>query len=160
VAAIVGVFGILLAPPAGAHDLTTTGWTYRTSSEDCVQGRAQAGDGSGHGSMGGYTWSYFASQYNVPFWGQYTAACDKWWSRPPGNVLLRVSFHRWNGSAWTLCAWTSWLYNQQSTFLLTYGYSFPRTPCGSGWYLTLTEAYVYNGGWHGGRLWTDPHWFS
>lgn len=145
--------GIRDATPAWADAKSSTGFVYRTGDADCTEGNATTDHGP---TMAGYSWSYLAYTYA---W-YYVDACAQWWHRPPGNVAVKVNFYRWTGSAWGLCAWTDWIYNGSQAFNAVYGWNFGSPPCGAGYYLTQTGAYNYNGGWNGGWLNSEYHYYS
>lgn len=85
---------------------------------------------------------------------------DDSWSRvvnkPPGYLAVRAMLNKWNGSAWTVCRDTGYIYNSVTTYGLGIGPRYNRFgECGAGYYGNNSGTFVYHdGAWRGGTVWS------
>lgn len=137
------------AGAASAHYIYDSGITY-ASSNDCAYGYSE----TSHGTGGGYSKSYILAEYHFS-----SADCAVYWKRPVGYLAVAFDLYKWTGSSWALCRYTNWYYNSTDTsqFIL-YAYYGSSPPCGNGYYATYGGNFEYNGGWHGGWLWSGYHY--
>ena len=136
-----------------AHTVKQTEWTYR-SGADCSKGHAELGHGSGGGRTNGRSESWYRSSLGP----MGDIHCGVTWNRPDNHLALRVIYYYWTGASWHKCRDTDWTYNVGSQWKMEDGNDYSSPRCGSGWYGTWTGAYVNNGGWHGGSVWSGYHW--
>ncbi len=148
---------ILLGMVSGvvyADTVSDDGWVY-ASSTVCVKGRSELS----HGSGGGRTEGEVQSRYRTPVisWD-----CQTWIHRPVGYLKVNVKYLYWTEDRWKECGGTGWQYNTSgSAWKMKVVRSYGSTPdCGSGYYGTDTGAYVNNGGWHGGWVWSGQLYLS
>ncbi|MCC3765922.1 hypothetical protein K3N28_22950 [Glycomyces sp. TRM65418] len=146
-------FVLLGASPAAAHYVYEEGHVHRTV-ELCVHERSEIS----HGDGGGYSRVDVSSTTVLAPGG--TFPCAYAYERPVNYIASRIEVMAWNGSAWYLCAETSWVYNSQSTWQLIIEARMAGLPyCGTGWYGTMGHGYVLsNNTWYGGALWSGSHW--
>lgn len=154
---IVGVlFGLLIgtAAPALAHYVYEEAYTY-WSSDSCTWGRSETSHGSGGGYAQGDAEAHRGTR--TIFFG--TVECSLDFDRPPGYLAVRWDWLYWTGSEWAVCAYYDWQYNSTTTHRMVLDYDFGSSPwCGSGYYGTSAGSSHYNGGWHGGYIWSGYHW--
>ncbi|MCW8384640.1 hypothetical protein [Streptomyces justiciae] len=147
---------LLTAAPASAHYVYEGGWTYRTQ-YDCTANRVETSHG----------------KYNEGFSRSEVAAWEENWlgfqctfpsSRPAGYIRTRIEFYKWNSSkkVWQLC-WKNkgWWKNTRNAQQIDVGVRYKnggRGLCGAGWYGTTAHGHQYNGGWHGGAMFSGSHW--
>lgn len=142
---------VVTAQPAAAHYVYEDVYVY-ASDADCTKVRSEIS----HGSGGGYSRTDVTAKYYYPIIG---IQCYTEWSRPAGYIALRYTLLKWNGSSWAVCAGIGWYYNSVVAKKLTASYNYGTRPwCGSGYYGTMSDGYVYNGAWHGGSLWSGYHY--
>ncbi len=147
---------ILLGIASGtvyAHTKSSEGWVYR-SSTDCVKGRSELSDGSGGGRVVGVSKAFYlltepAGHCLLPI------------EMATGAIRVRIKYRRWDGSQWMKWYTSGWRYTTRPDTRFTVVRVFGSTPhCGTGHYGVWAEAYVNNGGWHGGKRWSGSHDFS
>ncbi|MBK3571609.1 hypothetical protein [Streptomyces sp. MBT62] len=146
---------MMSAAPASAHYVYDGGWTYRTD-YDCTANRSEIS----HGRYGdGY------SRSDVAAWEKsLIAQCTFPSYRPGGYIKTRVHLYKWNSvkKKWTHCYSSPWYSNTRNKHKIdlrvTYKGHGNGPGCGKGYYGTVAEGYVYNGGWHGGAIWSGYHY--
>lgn len=96
------------------------------------------------------------STTNTPPWAFPTQQCTYSNSKPDGYLAARWELWKWgaNVGAWVVCGTHGWSFGGGSSFSI--GRTF--TGCGPGYYGLQGAAFVYNGGWQGGWLWTGYEW--
>lgn len=154
--ALAAVGSVLLsAGPASAHVVYEGGWTYRTN-YDCTANRVET-------SHGKYKEGFSRSE--VAAWEDLLGAQCLFPSyRPRGYIRTCIEFHKWNSSKkrWELC-WKNkgWWKNTRNAQQIDVGVRYKNKGmglCGAGWYGTTAHGHQYNGGWHGGALFSGSHW--
>jgi hypothetical protein len=120
----------------------------RNYSSDCSAGFSGWRRGNGGGFSRGDSYAL-------------TAGCGQAVNKPANNIAVRVQLQKWNGSAWTVCRDSNFLYNTVTTWgwIVTWDFGGDH-PCGGGYYGTFTGAFEYNGGWHGGWVWSGYRYCS
>jgi hypothetical protein len=148
-------FVLLGATPAAAHYVYQEGHLYRTN-DLCVHERSEIshGDGGGYSRVDTSATTYVAPGGTFP--------CALALAKPPGHIASKVVVMAWNGSAWYVCAESSWLYNDYVGWqLILESWMHGHPWCGDGWYGTMGHGYVWNPAtkdWKGGQLWSGHHW--
>lgn len=138
------------AEAISAHTLLSSGWTY-TDGSLCVLGSAAAQ----HPPAGGYSGASVESYNNYHWLG-----CSGNRDKPPGHLLVRRQWYKWNGSAWYVCNDSGNVRNATTTWTISHQRTFTTAICGSGWYGTQAYGVVYEnvGGWRGGSVWSGAHY--
>lgn len=118
-------------------------WGIESSANGCVK------SGAGIGTIGG---TIGATSMVGSFWagsvidGQ---RCDAKRSQPPGELRARGLILRWNGSTWTVCRDTGFVYNPMTTWVGIVSYNMGSVAdCGSGIYRMQSQTGAYDyGAW-------------
>ncbi|MBI4310174.1 MAG: hypothetical protein HY681_00205 [Chloroflexi bacterium] len=85
--------------------------------------------------------------------------CAVFFTRPANYLKLKNEWYFWYNDHWAVCSYTDWMYNPTSMWAMTYYYDFGASPeCGATDYATNGEGYEYDGGWHGGSVWSGSHY--
>ncbi|WP_448601162.1 hypothetical protein [Thermoflexus hugenholtzii] len=136
-----------------AHVVYQQGWVY-WSQDDCVFGRSEISHGNyGKGYVRVDTQAYRGTSTPSGYY-----PCSTYMNRPPGFMAQKVVLYKWTGSQWAVCWETPWLYNPIETWWIMFDTHFMNVPCGSGYYANYGAHFEYNGGWHGGWIWSGAHY--
>lgn len=109
-----------------------------------------------HGTGGGYSKVDGVTQRENRVLG---TSCSTTHSLGAGYKALRMHLYKWTGSAWGVCASTSYKYNSTTTYKLVQAVYWGSSPrCGNGYYGTSGGSWHYNGAWYGGSVWSGYHW--
>ena len=144
------VSAVLVAQPASAHAPFTTQVVYAGGTV-CVIARSQIHANHGDGNL--------AASASTTFRVHSGGDCSTIDVLPPGNIAVKHDFQKWNGSAWTFCRGTGWVYNSGAWNYEVWASNFyGAAPCGRGHYRTLTSSLVWDGSvWRGGSLGSPSH---
>ncbi len=132
----------------------------------CLKDKSTIDHPTVNGQVVFYTLAETSTKQDYTYLGV-TYHCSQIWTRPAGFIRIRYSVFMDTPSGNVLCAAVSqayWVYNAAEDYNLSSGGSHGNnlTPCGSGWYYTLTRGQVYADDdlWHpGSALSSGEHYF-
>ena len=143
--------GVLVAQPASAHSPGTT--RILAGGTLCVDGWAQIIANHTTGELAG------AAQTSATVRSVDCAASGRRRSvSGAGNLAVRYSLQRWNGSNWYTCRSTPFVYNDGRYLNVIASNPHGPAPCGRGHYRTLGQSLAWNGSaWEGGTVASPSH---
>lgn len=135
---------------AQAHYVYGQAFTYY-SQDSCESTRSEIS----HGGGGGYVKIDGATLRSDRFTG---TSCIIPFDLAQGAKALRYDLWKWNGSQWTVCAGSNYVYNTSVASKWVIYYDFGSAAyCGPGTYGTYGYTFHYNGAWYGGGIWSGNH---
>jgi hypothetical protein len=142
---------VLVAQPASAHSPSTL--KALSGASLCVDAYAQIIANHTTGELGGHS-STSAVFRNVD--------CAPWRRTRSvsgaGNIRVRYSLQRWDGSNWYTCRSTPFVLNTAGYLNVIASNSHGAAPCGRGHYRTLGQSLAWNGSaWEGGTIASPSH---
>lgn len=147
--------------PAGQNGVmdANQGVVYNNS-QPCVEARAA----TSHPPSGGQSTAAVAitkdyqQYYNGPI-----AECSAPVQRPPGWIALYRQWYVWTSRSgtwrWEVCNASGWVFNQNTTSVVSHTRNFDTAICGSDFYGTMASAWSWDAiSWKGGSMWSSYHW--